>query len=310
MTNVGRRSVGLLTSLAATRGAVRRRRSWQAGGVADQEVPLQGGKINQGIVRVGNTVRRPLHPWSTTVHALLQHLERVGFEGAPRFLGIDERGREVLSFLEGETLLPDGWRALARSHELREIGQLVRAFHDATEGFRVPPGATWSRIGNGYDPKGGPLVVHNDLGPWNIVVGPAFGLIDWDFISPGRAEWDLAYLLVAVGWFWEEPPPWQAGQLTVGEVVDRVAAIAEGYGADEALTRTALLLVPERCRSVATNIETTAAAGHVAFARLVEDGDPAGWRREADRADGILPAVLKSLSLSTKDEARNTILDS
>ena len=146
--------------------------------------------------------------------------------------------------------------------------------------------------------------MHNDLGPWNIVVGPAFGLIDWDFISPGRAEWDLAYLLVAVGWFWEEPPPWQTGQLTVGEVVDRVAAIAEGYGADEALTRTALVLVPERCRSVATNIEATAAAGHVAFARLVEDGDPAGWRREAVRADAMLPAVLKRLSLSANDEAR------
>ena len=278
--------------------------------MVDREVPLTGGKINQGIVRVGNTVRRPLHPWSTTVHALLLHLERVGFEGAPRFLGTDERGREVLSFLEGETLLPDGWPALAQSHELRAIGRLVRAFHDATEGFRAPAGAPWSRIGNGDDPKGGPLVVHNDLGPWNIVAGPAFGLIDWDFISPGRAEWDLAYLLVAVGWFWEEPPPWQTGQLTVGDVADRVAAIAEGYGADEALTRTALLLAPERCRSVATNIEATAAAGHIAFARLVEDGDPAGWRRTADHADGILPAVLESLSLGADDQGRHTILDS
>src|ERR671924_790506 len=119
------------------------------------EVLLSGGLTNAGLVtRVGNTVRRPWRPTSPSTWALFDHLERVGFEGAPRFLGIDERGREVLSFLEGETLLPDGWRALAGSHELRAIGQLVRAYHDATEGFRVPPGATWSRIGNGYDPKG------------------------------------------------------------------------------------------------------------------------------------------------------------
>ena len=34
--------------------------------------------------------------------ALLDHLERVGFSGAPRYLGSDERGREVLSYIPGE----------------------------------------------------------------------------------------------------------------------------------------------------------------------------------------------------------------
>ncbi len=47
---------------------------------------------------------------------------------------------------------------------------------------------------------------------------------------------------------WEESPAWQTGRLTAGEVADRVAAMAEGYGADEAHTRTALLLVPDRSR--------------------------------------------------------------
>lgn len=35
-------------------------------------------------MRVGNTVRRPLHPWSTTVHAWLQHLEQPMIDGTSR----------------------------------------------------------------------------------------------------------------------------------------------------------------------------------------------------------------------------------
>jgi hypothetical protein len=54
-------------------------------------VPLAGGRATPGVVRVGDTVRRPLKPDSERVHALLALLERHGFDGAPRFLGIDPR---------------------------------------------------------------------------------------------------------------------------------------------------------------------------------------------------------------------------
>jgi hypothetical protein len=36
------------------------------------------------------------------VHALLRHLAGAGFDGAPRFLGIDGQGREMLSYIDGE----------------------------------------------------------------------------------------------------------------------------------------------------------------------------------------------------------------
>jgi hypothetical protein len=66
------------------------------------EIPLTGGDVTEGVVRVGDTVRRPVGPHSPLVHALLAYLESVGFEGAPRFLGIDGAGREVLSYIDGE----------------------------------------------------------------------------------------------------------------------------------------------------------------------------------------------------------------
>src|SRR5689334_7641104 len=58
----------------------------------EKEIPLSGGNIT-GVVRIGQTVRRPIGPWSASVHGLLQYLETQGFEGAPRFLGVDQQER-------------------------------------------------------------------------------------------------------------------------------------------------------------------------------------------------------------------------
>jgi hypothetical protein len=49
------------------------------------------------VERVGDTIRRGTGPWTPAVHALLRHLEAVGFDAAPRVLGFDEQGREVLA---------------------------------------------------------------------------------------------------------------------------------------------------------------------------------------------------------------------
>ena len=63
------------------------------------EEPLPGGNMTGGVVRVGDTVRRPAGPWTPAVHALLNHLHAVGFPGAPRAHGLDDQGREVLDFV-------------------------------------------------------------------------------------------------------------------------------------------------------------------------------------------------------------------
>lgn len=62
---------------------------------------LSGGNANR-VVRIGDTVRRATGPWSPSGHALLDHLSRQGFGGAPQFLGTDKAGREILTFISGE----------------------------------------------------------------------------------------------------------------------------------------------------------------------------------------------------------------
>jgi len=56
-----------------------------------------GGAQTRDLVRVGMTVRRLSHQPADFVYALLQHLEAAGLAGAPRVLGYDDEGRQVLS---------------------------------------------------------------------------------------------------------------------------------------------------------------------------------------------------------------------
>jgi hypothetical protein len=74
--------------------------------VADEEI-LQDS-AHRRVIRLGDTVRRPTQPWTPAVHALLQHLEEVGFPYSPRVLGIDKEGREILTYLDGESG-PQSW---------------------------------------------------------------------------------------------------------------------------------------------------------------------------------------------------------
>lgn len=147
------------------------------------EIPLQGGRTTQGVVRVGETVRRPMGENSSFVHQLLIYLETVQFDAAPRFLGIDGKGREVLTYFEGEVPPDLGYW---HSNILEAAASIIRRFHDATAG---------SELAHPNE-----VVCHNDLSPCNTVfVGglPRF-LIDFDAAHPGSRVRDLAY----AAWLW------------------------------------------------------------------------------------------------------------
>jgi Ser/Thr protein kinase RdoA (MazF antagonist) len=160
--------------------------------VNDGEQLLVGGTANRGmVVRVGDTVRRPLRPTSPATHALLTHLADVGFAGAPRFLGVDGQGREVLSYVPGQAVVPPYPCWALTDAALASVADLLRAYHQAVASFD-PSGHDW--------PLSPPasfrtaLVSHNDPNLDNVVFrdGRAVALIDFDLASPGSAVWDVA----------------------------------------------------------------------------------------------------------------------
>jgi hypothetical protein len=145
-----------------------------------QEQRLPGGFVNE-VVRVGDTVRRTAA--SAFVHRVLEHLD--GWPGAPRLLGVDARGREVLEFLDGHVAWEREQPAAVTSDEsLARVAGLVREFHDRTAGLA----------------GGEEVVCHNDLSPKNTVyrvLGEELrpvAFIDWDNAAPGRRVHDVAHV--------------------------------------------------------------------------------------------------------------------
>ena len=91
---------------------------------------LPGGTANRGlVVRVGATVRRPQHEGSAAIHHLLLHLENVGFDGAPRYLGEDDQGREVLSYIDGEAAIEPYPAWSKQDDALVSVARLLRRYH-------------------------------------------------------------------------------------------------------------------------------------------------------------------------------------
>jgi hypothetical protein len=104
------------------------------------EQPLPGGFVTT-VVRAGNTVRRAPPEDPEFVRALLGLFERRGWAGAPRFLGTDERGREVLSFIDGHVAWePVQPPSITSDASLARLAGLVREFHDLTAGAPLAAG--------------------------------------------------------------------------------------------------------------------------------------------------------------------------
>ncbi|WP_052849705.1 aminoglycoside phosphotransferase family protein [Streptomyces avicenniae] len=246
----------------------------------EPEVPLTGGNVSAGVVRVGETVRRPAGPWTPAVHALLRHLHASGFRAAPLPLGIDERGREILTHAPGTTLWPDRMDVLAPPDRLARVARLIRAFHDAAETFTPPPDAAWQRLLPVLD-DGPTLVGHHDIAPWNLVAdGPsgAWTLIDWDGAGPTTRLWDLAYACAGFVRLTGAAPFARPDE----ETAARLRTFADAYGLDGPRRRALVPLLGRRVRGMYDFLLERAALGERPWADHWRDGHGDAWRGDAE----------------------------
>lgn len=166
----------------------------------DAEIPLPGGDVTEGVVRVGDTVRRPLGRHSPTVHRMLTHLGDVGFDGAPRLLGLDDLGREVLTFIDGE-VAGRPWPAwVADPERAASVARLLRRLDDAMLPLGLPAGLDPDPIEAEHlrpDEPPATFLGHRDVTPENTVFRDevAHALIDFDFARPTNRVLEVANLL-------------------------------------------------------------------------------------------------------------------
>ncbi len=176
------------------------------------EEPLIGGNNALEVVRVGDTVRRARDAGAAFAARVPAHLESAGYPHAPRHLGIDEQGRDILSFVPGTTTDHPAQRAPG-AHAAG--GRMLRELHEATAGHVLAAGRE--------------CVIHGDPGPFNAIFrqGLPVAFIDWSSCRPGDRLEDLGYM----AWTWcilsqgRVPPVEQAGHLR---------ELRDGYGAVEA----------------------------------------------------------------------------
>ncbi|HYJ10218.1 MAG TPA: phosphotransferase [Polyangiaceae bacterium] len=204
------------------------------------EQPLSGGNMT-GAVRVGDTVRKPSQPQSSTIQRLLRHVRDQGVTWVPEPLGADEQGRDVWSFIAGE-VVHDHPTWLWSIDILTTVATRLREWHDATATFEHHPDDVW------WWPGKLPIEVicHVDFAPYNHVFqnGRFVGAIDFDLCYPGPRLWDLAYtayrylpLTPHVDDAVDDASTWDRTHLPPAQIRDRVATFLDAYAGDDTRLR-------------------------------------------------------------------------
>jgi thiamine kinase-like enzyme len=191
-------------------------------------------------------------------------------------IGTDDGGREVLSYITGETVgeaIP--WPEWVWTEEmLAQIGRAAADYHRAVADFRPGEGARWQWEESLLRPD--QIICHHDLAPYNVVVndGQLTGLIDWDLAGPGTVRSELAF----IAWQWIPlQHPWIAryfGWRSEPDYGRRLEILLDAYGLDN--RQGFMVDVVARIAYNRDNILRRAAQGVEAYERLVEGGHISG----------------------------------
>lgn len=254
----------------------------------DEEIPLAGGNVGGGAIRVGATVRRRTGPWTPAVHELLEFLATTPLAAVPRVHGVDPAGREILDFLEGEVIDVD--TEVLDDNRLVAVGRWLRRFHDAVAAHR--PGSRRWYFGH-LDLRPDEVICHNDVAPYNMAFdGEALvGVFDWEMAGPGQPVDDLAFFV------WNGLPLFRpTPDRGPADDARRLLLLTGAYG-DPAVDAPMLLdRAMARMRLATDRIETGQRAGDEGMLSLGRAGEPARTRAHIDAAARRLPAIHAALA--------------
>nr|WP_201470001.1 phosphotransferase [Microbacterium hydrocarbonoxydans] len=233
----------------------------------DHEQELPGGNASGTVVRAGDTVRKLWTPATRDVHAFMAHVRDRGVD-APSPLGRDAMGRQIVEYVPGRLAID----APRLTHdEFRRVGALIRKIHDASETFFRFADARWETA---IPAPGAELVCHNDLAPWNLVIGERWVFIDWDAAAPSTRLWDLAYAAQAFTLSDVDAP--------VARAADDLRALVDGYGADVELREQLPSAMHRRAEAMLELLTTAHTERREPWASMFSAGHGSHWTGVVD----------------------------
>lgn len=264
------------------------------------ETPLPGGDVTEGVVRVGDTVRRPMGPHSELVHRMLGKLEEADVDCAPRFLGIDEQGREVLSWIDGEVATRPWPQWVADPERGVSVARLLRQLDDALILIGLPddtPVRSW--LSGAPEPVGpvSSFLGHRDVTPENTVFrdARAVALVDFDLMSPSsRVDEVVNLLLWWAGWMAPEDRNDVFKDVDPGE---RARLLIDAYGLSD----------DEKDWVVPVAISAAQQSWHWMKHRAEDQGG--GWRRMWDEGMGDQIRRREHWLVAEQDNLRRALRD-
>jgi len=257
---------------------------------------LEGGRQGD-ILRDGNRVYRPAGAWTHTVHALLRYVRQQGFIQVPEPLGIDELGREVVSYLPGDvsdSTLRDNHRSTAT---LISAAKLLQHYHQATENFQVSveQPANWQLAPR----TPAEVICHGDYAPYNVVYSNdlAVGMIDFDTAHPGPRVWDVAYALYR--WVPFSCPSNAGVDGTIDQQMERARVFCNAYDVNDSDRLDLVPVMIDRLQTMINYIVEQAAAGDNKFQDDIEAGHVRVYERDMEYIDQHRKAIHSALLPST-----------
>ena len=108
----------------------------------------------------------------------MNHLTNNDFQYSPKYLGVDDKGREKMTYIHGQQMN----HTKIDMGLMRQALRVLRQFHDI---LSVPELSGEQET-----------LLHTDFAPWNLIVneGKLVGVIDLDDVKPGRRLYDVAYI--------------------------------------------------------------------------------------------------------------------
>mgnify|MGYP003296408199 CR=1 FL=1 len=234
--------------------------------MVEDEQELTGGNASESVVRIGHTVRKPWLDNSSAVQGYLAVLRSSGLD-VPQPLGRDEVGRNVVEYVEGVLALDH----LPLGHDdLLRVGRMIRQIHDASESVVIPSPGDGKMLLPAENPN---LMCHNDLAPWNLIMGDRWVFIDWDGAGPSTRLWDLAYAAQSFGQLFDGQP--------VEDAALRLRAVVDGYEADGELRKALPAAMANRATAMFNLLKSSHETGFQPWADMYVNGHGERWRAAA-----------------------------